>query len=207
MINDLEKGIGNLLGHEEAETKARRKAYYRELIRQKVEGPISVVSAPVSNVTATPVSIDITKYNGPPNTAQGHSRNKQMRMARQWLTDKNSGNSKGAWKDFVKERKDELKKQLNTKIEGAKILQKISDYDQDNEPNARKAHWVYDIGKKDFIDINEKKTKPMKMNDYINRINYLYGNDPAATDEEQRKTNEEPRKMNKEITNKERNVR
>jgi len=45
------------------------------------------------------------------------------------------------------------------------------------------------------------------MNDYINRINYLYGNDPAATDEEQRKTNEEPRKMNKEITNKEGYVR
>ena len=161
MINDLEKGIGNLLGHEEAETKAKRKAYYRELIRQKVEGPISVVSAPVSNVTATPVSIDITKYNGPPNTAQGHTKTRQKKMAREWLTDKNSGNSKGVWKEFVKERKDILK----------------------------------------------KKTRPMKMNDYINRINYLYGNDPAATDEEQRKTNEEPRKMNKEITNKERNVR
>ena len=207
MIKGSEQGIGYLLGHEEPETVAKRKAYYRELIRQRIEGPGSVDNAPVANVALLPNIIDITKYNGPPTTAHGHSRNKQMRMARQWLTDKNSGNSKGAWKDFVKERKYELKKQLNTKIEGAKILQKISDYDQDNEPNARKAHWVYDIGKKDFIDINEKKTKPMKMNDYINRINYLYGNDPAATDEEKRKTNEEPRKMNKEITNKERNVR
>jgi hypothetical protein len=245
MIKDLEKGIGHLLGHEEPETMARRKAHYRELIRQKVEGPRSVLNAPVPNVTVLPNVIDITKYNGPPTTAHGQKKLEQR-------------------KEIIKERKDELKKQnesnrylkkpgqnkldleypfnkvsgrfedrsgnkvdprlakkeqdeLDTKIEGAKTLQKISDYDRDNEPNARKAYWIYDIRQKDFIDINKKKTKPMKMNDYIDRINYLYVNnysekkpihqqltDLSNWDKENRRqglANEESRKQNKETTN------
>ena len=55
------------------------------------------------------MKIDITKYNDPRTNDLEHTKMQQRKMAREWLTDKNSGNSKGAWKAFVKERQD-LKK-------------------------------------------------------------------------------------------------
>jgi len=228
MIRDLEKGIGHLLGHEEPETAARRKAYYRELIRQKVEGPISVVNAPEANVTTTPIPIDITKYNGPPTNALGHSRNQQRRMARQWLTDKNSGNSRGAWKDFVKERRDELKKQNESNRYLAKGLDKNNPYNlkfpynkttgtienqKGEKADPRKA-----VKEQQFLD---QRIEGAKTIQYVADNNTMYADQPQAywqwdgakqdyvdINQEQKNTNKEPGKTNKETTNnKERNVR
>ena len=67
------------------------------------------------------MKIDITKYKGPQGpqrNAFGHTKMQQRKMAREWLTNKDTGNSKGAWKNFVKDRQD-LKKIID-KVEKPK---------------------------------------------------------------------------------------
>jgi hypothetical protein len=186
MVKDSEKGIGYLIGYEEPDTAEKRKAYYRELIRQKVEGPRAAVPEPDVTVLSGP--IDITKYNGPRTKDLGHTKMQQR-------------------KDFVKERTVELKKQkdntrylarssnkdnpynlkfpynkvtgrienqegekvestkavkeqqlLDRRIDGAKVLQYVSDNNTMYADQPR-AYWQWDGVKQDYVDINKGKTK------------------------------------------------
>jgi len=213
MVKDSEKGIGYLLGYEEPGTAEKRKAYYRELIRQKIEGPGSVANDSEPDVTVLSGPIDITKYNGPRTNDLGHTKMQQR-------------------KDFVKERTVELKKQkdntrylarssnkdnpynlkfpynkvtgrienqegekvestkavkeqqlLDRRIDGAKVLQYVSDNNTMYADQPR-AYWQWDGVKQDYIDINKGKEK-----------------------QGQRTTDEEPRKKSNEINNKEGYVR
>jgi len=117
MSRDSERGIGYLVGHEEPETKAQR---VREIKRQ-IESSVRPSSEPIDIFSSLPLATvvnlgtrdslatpEITSPAKP--KRKGPTKGQIYRGAMEWLTDRNSGNSKGTWEKFVKERQDTLKR-------------------------------------------------------------------------------------------------
>ena len=198
-MRDIEKGIGTLLGYETPETKRVRDLHYLNKVKQIIEGPLEplgetlVRTTPSLNLMSTPQETKEAQGFKSQKEYENHlvrspsktQHNKALRAGMDIINDRDNKIMKFALEESPEEivKNPVMKKAIRNKWANEWMT------GGGRDPKGRSLDQEIKLGKDAWLKnqktVNQLKAlkeyhqpKPMKVTDYVNKINHLYSNDP-----------------------------